>query len=276
MVIGKGFLESLDSQLKENMLLCYTTVEPPIFAGHNRPGKAILDCGTNFNNFNESLFNQYIDSVPKIGKLYDGGTFFMSGYKSLFDDVEYFDGFSFFPCFCEDDDFLIRTKLKGYEIKTTEEAIVYHFVSKTSRFSEEYKETTKQNEVNSNRNFIRKWGIPSQLFTLIRYWEENDFKYKNYTIGLHLKNSEQISYLEPYFDKIIMDEIPETYIQSEQSKTNYDLRSKFYFTDNVEVMISIDGNISDIELDVIQKLRLSLPDYEPGIYEVGRLKIQIK
>ncbi len=276
MVIGKGFLESLDSQLKENMLLCYTTVEPPIFAGHSRPGKFILDCGTNFNNFNESLFNQYIDSVPKTGKLYDGGTFFMSGYKSLFNDVEYFDGFSFFPCFCEDDDFLIRTKLKGYEIKTTEEAIVYHFVSKTSRFSEEYKETTKQNEVNSNRNFIRKWGIPSQLFTLIRYWEENDFKYKNYIIGLHLKNSEQISYLEPYFDKIIMDELPETYIQSEQSKTNYDLRSKFYFTDNVEVMIIIDGNISDIELDVIQKLRLSLPDYEPGIYEVGRLKIEIK
>lgn len=276
MVIGKGFLETLDNQLTEKMLLCYTTVEPPIFKGHNRPGKFILDCGTSFDNFNMNLFNQYIGSVPKTGNLYDGGSFFMSGYKSLFKDVNYFDGFSFFPCFCEDDDFLIRTKIKGYDIKTTEEAITYHFVSKTSRFSDEYKDTTRQNELNSNRNFIRKWGIPSHLFTMIRYWEDEEFNYKNYNMGLTLMNSSQFEILEPFFDKISIAEIPEDYIITEQKKTNYDLRSKFTFVDSVDVMIYIDGNISELEFDVIQKLRLSLPDYEPGIYESGRLKIEIK
>ena len=75
-------------------------------------------------------------------------------FKSLFEDVNYFDGFSFFPCFCEDDDFLIRTKLKGYDIKTTEEAITYHFVSKTSRFSDEYKDTTRQNEFNRKFSYF--------------------------------------------------------------------------------------------------------------------------
>jgi GT2 family glycosyltransferase len=276
MVIGKGFLESLDRQLTEQMLLCYTTVEPPIFAGHNRPGKFILDCGLSFDNFNMNLFNQYIDSVPETGKLYDGGSFFMSGYKTLFEDVNYFDGFSFFPCFCEDDDFLIRTKLKGYDIKTTEEAITYHFVSKTSRFSEEYKETTRQNELNSNRNFIRKWGIPSHVFTLIRYWEEKNFKYRNYTMGLTLSNSNQLETLEPFFDRIQINSSPENYIVMEQHKTNYDLRSKFTFIDNVDVMIYIDGNITEPEFDIIQKLRLSLPDYEKGVYETGRLKIEIR
>lgn len=276
MVIGKGFLESLDQQLTEKMLLCYTTVEPPIFAGHDRPGKHILDCGTDFTNFNQNLFNQYIDSVPKTGNLYDGGSFFMSGYKSLFEDVDYFDGFSFFPYFCEDDDFLIRTKLKGYEIKTTKESIVYHFVSKTSRFSDEYKDTTIQNELNSNRNFIRKWGIPSQLFTQMKYWEDDDFKYVDYNVGLDLKNNEQLYHLEPYFDKIVMDEIPNSYIELEQPTTKYNLRKKFYASYESDVLVTIDNNITEVEMDVIQKLRLILPEYEPGLYEFGTLKIEIK
>ena len=46
--------------------------------------------------------------------------------------------------------------------------------------------------------------------------------------------------------------------------------------DNYFDMIYIDGNISELEFDVIQKLRLSLPDYETGIYESGRLRIEIK
>jgi GT2 family glycosyltransferase len=41
MVIGEGFLEAIERLLKPNMLLSYTTIEPPIFAGHKRPGKVI-------------------------------------------------------------------------------------------------------------------------------------------------------------------------------------------------------------------------------------------
>jgi hypothetical protein len=114
------------------------------------------------------------------------------------------------------------------------------------------------------------------VFTLIRYWEEKNFTYKNYDIGLTLSNSSQLETLEPFFDKISVNTSPENYIMMEQYKTNYDLRSKFSFIDNVDVMIYIDGNISEPEFEILQKLRFSLPDYEKGVYETGRLKIEIK
>ena len=59
MVIGEGFLESIERLLKPNMLLSYTTIEPPIFRGHQRPGKVILDLGTSFHNFDHFNFNKY-------------------------------------------------------------------------------------------------------------------------------------------------------------------------------------------------------------------------
>ena len=125
MVIGKGFLENLDRLLDENpnTLLSYTTIEPTIFEGHKRPGKVILDLGTGFDNFNQKKFNKYVKDNIKKCELYDGAVFFMSGRKEMFVDLGGFDGFSFVPCFCEDDDFLIRAKLKGYKLKTTECAI---------------------------------------------------------------------------------------------------------------------------------------------------------
>jgi hypothetical protein len=95
-------------------------------------------------------------------------------------------------------------------------------------------------------------------------------------MGLTLTNSSQLETLEPFFDRIQLNSYPENYIIMEQYKTNYDLRSKFTFIDNVDVMIYIDGNISEPEFDIIQKLRLSLPEYEKGVYETGRLKIEIK
>ena len=38
MVIGKNFLENLSELVDEKTLLTYTTIEPPIFKGHKRPG----------------------------------------------------------------------------------------------------------------------------------------------------------------------------------------------------------------------------------------------
>ena len=115
MVIGEGFLESLERLLEEDMILSYTTVEPPIFKGHQRPGKVLLDLGTNFDDFDYVNFENYVKQFNTSDKLYDGAVFFMSGYKKVFQDLNGFDGFSFVPCFCEDDDFLIRAKLKGYK-----------------------------------------------------------------------------------------------------------------------------------------------------------------
>jgi GT2 family glycosyltransferase len=278
MVIGEQFLENLDRLLDENpnTLLSYTTVEPPIFKGHKRPGKVLLDLGSSFHNFNYTLFEQYVKENKDKCNIYDGAVFFMSGYKKMFDDVGGFDGFSFVPCFCEDDDFLVRAKLKGYELKTTDCAITYHFVSQTSRFSDDYKDQRRIYEVCSNRNFVRKWGVPFSAFNEIRYWEEKEFKYKTFSMGLTTRNKSRMYEIELFFDKIDLGEIPEDYIENEQKNTRYDLRSKFTLTDTVDVMIYETSPFTDEDLYTLQKIRLSIPYYEPGEYEVGNMKIVIR
>ena len=61
MVIGENFLENLSELIDEKSLLTYTTVEPPIFKGHKRPGKVLLELGRSFFDFNYPLFNEYVD-----------------------------------------------------------------------------------------------------------------------------------------------------------------------------------------------------------------------
>lgn len=276
MVIGEGFLESIERLLQPNMVLSYTTIEPPIFRGHQRPGKVLMDFGNGFDNFDEFNFNTYVQQWKDGSNLHDGAVFFMSGYKKMFEDVGFFDGFSFFPCFCEDDDFLVRAKLKGYELKTCDSAIVYHFVSQTSRFSDDFKKDRVLYEVCSNRNFVRKWGIPFSAFNEIRYWEEKEFKYKTFKMGLTTRSRTYLMQIEPFFDKINLGAIPEDYIANEQKNTKYDLRSKFTLTEDVDVMIYETSPFDQMDLETLKKLRLSIPYYEPGEYQIGNMMIEIK
>jgi GT2 family glycosyltransferase len=278
MVIGHHFLENLSTLLEQNpnTLLSYTTIEPPIFKGHRRPGKILIDLGSGFDNINRNQFDSLVEQMKNNCSLYDGATFFMSGTKKMFDDVGGFDGFSFVPAFCEDDDFLIRAKLKGYQLKTTECAVVYHFVSQTSRFSDDFKKDTLTNEIASNRNFVRKWGIPIGAFNELRYWEDDVFTYKTFSMGLTTNNKNRLYEIEPFFDKINVGSIPEEYIVNEQPRTRYDLRSKFLLTDLVDVMIYEKEPFTNDDIYLLNKLRLSIPYYEPGEYESGNMVIEIK
>ena len=276
MVIGEGFLEAIERLLTPDTLLSYTTIEPPIFKGHERPGKVILDLGSGFHDFNYQQFNNYVQLWKNNDKVYDGAVFFMSGYKDMFVDVGGFDGFSFNPCFCEDDDFLIRAKLKGYKLKTCNSAITYHFVSQTSRFSEEMKNDRQRIEICSNRNFVRKWGIPIYAFNELRYWDDDVFNYKTFSMGLMTRNKSRIFEVEPFFDKIDLGTIPDDYIENEQKNTRYDLRSKFTLTNTVDVVIKEVEPFTNEDIVNLQKLRLSIPYYEPGEYHSGNMLIEIK
>jgi GT2 family glycosyltransferase len=276
MVIGEGFLESIERLLTPDMLLSYTTIEPPIFEGHKRPGKVILDLGSNFLDFDDRKFNEYVHQWKDSDTLYSGAVFFMSGYKKMFEDVGGFDGFSFKPCFCEDDDFLIRAKLKGYKLMTCESAITYHFVSQTSRFNDEIKNDRHKIEFNSNKNFIRKWGIPIKSFNELRYWEDSIFKFETFNMSLITRNKNRLGQLEPFFDKIFVGDIPEDYINEEQPNTNYDLKSKFTFVNISDVLIYEINEFTDQDIYTLYTLRLSIPHYEPGEYEIGNMKIVIK
>jgi hypothetical protein len=275
MVIGKHFLENLDKLCKENIILSYTVIEPPIFLS-TYTGKVLLDLGRSFNDFNYSLFNQYVEENKDNNILYDGGRFFMCGYKNAFEDVGYFDGFSFVPAFCEDDDFLIRAKLKGYKLKTTDCAMCYHFVSQTSRYSEEYKNNAKKYEESSNKNFIRKWGIRSARFSKLKYWECEPFSYNQFLMGLTSERHKTILFVEPFFNKINTKTIPIESIGKEQLNTRYDLMSKFINPEVVDVMIYEKKELTIKDIEILMELRISISHFTPGKYELENMIIEIR
>ena len=277
MVIGKNFLENLDRLLDENpnTLLSYTTIEPPIFAGHQRPGKVILDMGNGFDNFDQKMFDKYVKENKDKCELYEGAVFFMSGRKDMFIDLGGFDGFSFVPCFCEDDDFLIRAKMKGYNLKTTECAITYHFVSQTSRFSDEMKDVRGAIEAHSFRNFIIKWGISIPKFNAMDYQTTDNFTYNKKVVGVKLSSTKHIELLEPFFDKIEINEFPKEYVEKEQQSTRYNLNVKFEDVDNVDIKVFVSDNLTQDDFNVINTIRVSVDDYGPGVYEYGNLTLMI-
>jgi GT2 family glycosyltransferase len=279
MVIGRHFLENIERLLEEDMILSYTTIEPPIFAGHNRPGKVLMNMGDSFENFNYDLFEKYVEDNKDECKLYDGAVFFMSMYKKVFDDIGGFDGDSFIPAFCEDDDFLLRAKLKNYKLRTTECAITYHFVSMTSRFGKEMKDHTAKYELNSNKNFVRKWGIPTHVLHSMGYLIKDDFKYERKTMCLVCNDNRlfvnYIFHLEPLFDKIITTSDAKAYLELEQQFTNYDLKSKFEAPYECDIVVHINNEITNEDFDNIQRLRIVHSFYEKGKYNVGTLIVEI-
>lgn len=146
MVPHPGFVEYILEHVKRGRILTYHRIEPEIF-NDLYPGKTIYDCGSDIKTYVESRFFSHIEP----NELIDGGSqLFFAIYK---DDYIGIDGYTF-KKFCEDDDIHLRYKLLGFEFKVAKAAMVYHFVSKTSRQGN-YREIEEQ----SIKNFINKWGF---------------------------------------------------------------------------------------------------------------------
>lgn len=160
MFFGPKFFEILDSQITGSDFVIYTTMEPPIYIGHRRPGKIIGDFGTSFDNFDVAGFRTYCESRPDKPLRDYGYGFFLAGPKSSFWDVGGFDQFTFVPVFCEDDDFVVRLRLKGYHAYLSENAVCYHFVSQTVR--DRAGDPMADREFQANQAFCRKWGFEAR------------------------------------------------------------------------------------------------------------------
>lgn len=165
MILKPGFVEEMDKHIVKNRITTYTRVEPPIYTDLY-PGKVLLDCGSNLETFNKKKFEEF--KVEE--SLVDGGTqLFFGCFK---EDYIGIDG-NTFKIFCEDDDFHLRCTIAGFERKVSS-ACVYHFVSKTSRTTEDY----QQIEAVSNKAFIKKWGFRNSQFNKAyktHYIVEGDF-----------------------------------------------------------------------------------------------------
>jgi GT2 family glycosyltransferase len=177
MVLKPGFIETMDKHIVKNRITTYTRIEPPIFPD-TYPGKALLDCGSDLETFDSKKFNKF----DLEESLIDGGSQLFFG--CLKEDYIGIDGYTF-KMFCEDDDLHLRYKIAGFEHKVSS-AHVYHFVSKTSRSSNDYQQIEQQ----SNLNFVKKWGFRNSQYNVV---------YKK-SIIINNPNPQLQQVLEPWFD----------------------------------------------------------------------------
>jgi GT2 family glycosyltransferase len=177
MVLKPGFIETMDKHIVKNRITTYTRIEPPIFPD-TYPGKALLDCGSDLETFDSKKFNEF----DLEESLIDGGSQLFFG--CLKEDFIGIDGYTF-KMFCEDDDLHLRYKIAGFEHKVSS-AHVYHFVSKTSRSSNDYQQIEQQ----SNLNFVKKWGFRNSQYNTV---------YKK-SIIINNPNPQIQQVLEPWFD----------------------------------------------------------------------------
>ena len=148
MVFCPNFIEYIDEDLKEDNILTYTRVEPPVF-NDTYAGKEILDCGFDIDNFNSGKFIEHCKE--NLNEPIDGGSqLFFAVYKNNYLGLDS----ETFEMFCEDEDIHLRSSILGLKHLVSRKARCYHFVSKTSRAKD-----NSNIEHQSNINFIKKWGF---------------------------------------------------------------------------------------------------------------------
>ena len=259
MVLQPGFIETMDKHIEKGKIITYTRIEPPLYTDLY-PGKVLLDCGRDLEDFDKSKF----EGCKVEGELVDGGSqLFFGCYR---EDYIGMDGETF-EMFCEDDDIHLRYDLAGYQRKVSP-ACVYHFVSKTSRASS----NSKQIELNSNRNFIRKWG-----------WR-NSIHNKTYDIGFKIKhcNLGLLEALEPWCSNIWIEDqtLITTYFGQEQKNTSFNLNKRILTNPNKlvnEIIIEIDGQtFTQEEWGYISQITDIIHENNSmGEFELGNLKVMI-
>ena len=275
-VLAPNFIENIEKHLNKGRVVAYTTIEPPIFAGHERPGKIICDLGTSLETFNIKTLHSFVESKQKLdeNKTEKGVTFFMCLSREVLLEIGGMDKL-YNPMFCEDDDLIRRLSIKGLELITSLDAICYHFVSKTSRFSEEYQNKTQQIEYNSNKNFIRKWGSKNSAP-----------KYNISYIAKHA-NMQIVETLEPWCDRIYIEDsmqvITDSYREKEQPNTKFDLSKRVLTLEyndpkgENDIVVEFDArNFTQQSFQIIQQLpEIIKQSGEIGEFELDIFKITI-
>jgi GT2 family glycosyltransferase len=281
-VVAPNFLEIIETYINDDTIVSYSTIEPPIFSGHERPGKLIKDFGDNLNNFNLKGLYEFISKkqIECKGKTLEDISFFMCIPRKIYLEIGGLDNL-YNPMFCEDIDLCVRFKLLGLKFIMALDAITYHFVSKTSRFSEEYKNRTAKIERNSNLNFIRKWG------TFVKPIEA--LLPNKYNIAFIVKhcNLQSLELLEPWCDRIYIEDemgvLQAAYYENEQENTLYDLTKRVLTIEHNDpqgendIVVEFDARqLTQQSFNIIQQLSDIIKESgEIGSFELDIFKMHI-
>ena len=270
-VIAPQFLENILKHLNEKNVVSYTVIEPPLF-GNPSTGKIIKNFGYNIELFDYTSFYDFCKTRQLIenNKISCGASFFMALEKNIFIKMGGFDTL-FNPMFAEDIDFIWRLELQNIKLITSCDALCYHFVSKTSRFSEEYKHISSEIEYRSNKNFVRKWG--------------STLKGPKYLTSLIVENCsyELLELMEPWCNNIYINKnlsnLYVNYLKQEQKYTKFNLINKLHTYDDIKQIKSKDSILIMCDGNKINKNNFQLLAKLPSMIEqtnkIGHFKLDI-
>lgn len=285
-----GLDDNILKYLKPGIIVSATRIEPPL----HPPGieKIILDCGIEPEEFDENKLFEHLKILKQnIKQEYTEGIFApWAFYKKDFQEIGGHD-ILFAPQSKEDSDIFNRFKLNGIKFVQTWEGFVYHMTCRGSRFANgakrnpdgqvfmsgrETDEWLIQNEI-STKNFIRKWG------TMVRH---NQYMLPiiphKYNIGLIIHNCDlkTLRKLEPYCDTLYVDlkmEYISEYINTEQSKTKFNLSKKIKWIDSDkenDILVEFDANDLINSLDSLLFLT-NIPAIISDSGEIGEMEYNI-
>jgi len=276
MIVHKKFFENILKHIDYNTVVCGTCAEPPI----HPPGgeKYILDAGFYPNEFNQSTFEKFYETLPQ-GEIKDG---IFAPWFLLKEDYMKMIGkhdTSFF--YCEDVDLFNRMVIADFNIIQSRDALVYHFTQRGHKFEKGIIGKVQhdyQDRVNKDgRNYIRKWGYTYKFNS-----DHRPLPSSKYDIGFIVKNCDQqlLEVLEPWCSTIYVDCDYKQYIEKEQSNTLFNLHDRTKSYDNEkqnEILVSFDANqLNQNNFQLIQQLPDIIKDNgEIGSFELDIFKVDI-
>jgi hypothetical protein len=296
MYLCPGALDAIKEQLKEKTIVSLTRIEPPLHP--DGPEKVLLDCGIEPEEFDEEQLLTQLDRLKSKDKTTEGIFAPWAFWKKDFQEIGGHDDI-FAPQSKEDTDIFNRFHLNGIKFIQTWEGFVYHMTCRGSRFADgatrnpngevfmknrETDEWLAQNQ-KSTREFLRKWGHYCKHDALMK-----PIVPPKYNIGISIDNSNMqlLGMLEPWCDKIYVNNNFQEYIELEQLKTSFNLKEKINtignlndYTNNgflpTDIFIKINGNtFNNQDYSIIQQISEIIQDSgEIGEFELGNLKITV-
>jgi GT2 family glycosyltransferase len=163
MVVCLDYDKKLAANLADNRILCATRCEPPLHCPNDNAVTFVQRFGFDPSEFKYEDFLRFAEANKQPNKLTNYFFAPFTLHKHLWNDIGGHD-VSFIKS-REDSDIALRFALKGYEMKQTWDAIVYHFTCTSSRGIEWWKPENQERDKKRMEldrleleRFVKKWG----------------------------------------------------------------------------------------------------------------------
>lgn len=299
MVISKDYDVYISKNIKDNMVLSSTRIEPPLHGVGNEIH--IMNFGLTPDEFKYDEFLDYCENNKQEKHTeYFFAPFTM--YKKIWNDIGGHD--TYFRRSREDSDVLNRLILNGNKIVQTWDALVYHFTCVSSRGQGWH---NKENRKAQERAILQQHADIIEMSRINRKWggfshgKPNNYYYKiDSEINIDTNNFNTFRMVSTFFNVNYINNINfyNKFInQNEHNPANQLLNfseeywreySYLYNTENLENYVSLDNPKSDIIVkfnlsnitqntfnSIIYNLQHLIHQYDEGTYKYGDFTVTI-